>query len=112
MDLKIEMGYCSHYQIQKMYSSVMRNAEAQINQAFLDGYVPEGLLPPCEVMTCFVLYRRTPKVIPEMLSQLVSKFKTTDAPSAENLLTEAVLPEKTDLGSKIPAMDSGYSSDS
>ncbi|KAK9702977.1 hypothetical protein K7432_010975 [Basidiobolus ranarum] len=75
MDLKIELGYCSHYQIQNMYSSVLENPEAKLDEKLLKEKVPERLLPPCEVMTCMVLYRRTPEIIPDKLLELVEKFQ-------------------------------------
>ncbi|KAK9762072.1 hypothetical protein K7432_012532 [Basidiobolus ranarum] len=75
MDLKIELGYCTHYQIQNMYSSVLEDPETRLDENILKEKVPEGLLPPCEVMTCMVLYRRTPEIIPDKLLELVEKFQ-------------------------------------
>ncbi|KAK9711683.1 hypothetical protein K7432_007672 [Basidiobolus ranarum] len=75
MDLKIELGYCTHYQIQNMYSSVLEDPEARLDEKILKEKVPERLLPPCEVMTCMVLYRRTPEVIQDKLLELVEKFQ-------------------------------------
>ncbi|KAK9762803.1 hypothetical protein K7432_011118 [Basidiobolus ranarum] len=75
MDLKIELGYCTHYQIQNMYSSVLEDPEAKLDEEILKENVPERLLPPCEVMTCMVLYRRTPEKILDKLLELVEKFQ-------------------------------------
>ncbi|ORY00989.1 P-loop containing nucleoside triphosphate hydrolase protein [Basidiobolus meristosporus CBS 931.73] len=75
MDLKIELGYCTHYQIQRMYASVLEDPKAKLDEEILKEKVPERLLPPCEVMTCMVLYRRTPEVILDKILELVKKFQ-------------------------------------
>ncbi|CAG8589882.1 6634_t:CDS:1, partial [Ambispora gerdemannii] len=74
MDLQLDLGYCTHYQIKKMFASVTENPELQFPQEILDK-IPEGLLPPCQVMTNMVLYRNEPHLIPDKILELVDKVK-------------------------------------
>ncbi|CAG8540518.1 4035_t:CDS:1 [Paraglomus brasilianum] len=79
MDLRLELGYSSHYQIQKMYRSVVED-ETKSFPSDVMAKIPEGLLPPCEVMMTMVLYRKEPEIIPVKIYELVDKYlkKSTD----------------------------------
>src|SRR6185437_355284 len=73
------LGYSSHYQIQKMYRSVVED-ETKSFPSDVMAKIPEGLLPPCEVMMTMVLYRKEPEIIPVKIYELVDKYlkKSTD----------------------------------
>jgi SpoVK/Ycf46/Vps4 family AAA+-type ATPase len=74
MDVHLDLGYCTHYQIRKMYKSVAENQEAEFPKEILEK-IPERLLPPCEVMMTMVLYRNEIDLIPEKIYELVAKYK-------------------------------------
>ncbi|RIA92504.1 P-loop containing nucleoside triphosphate hydrolase protein [Glomus cerebriforme] len=74
MDVHLDLAYCTHYQIRKMYKSIAENPEAEFPKDILEK-IPEKLLPPCEVMMTMVLYRNEIDVIPEKVYELVSKYK-------------------------------------
>ncbi|GES81310.1 P-loop containing nucleoside triphosphate hydrolase protein [Rhizophagus clarus] len=74
MDVRLNLGYCSHYQIKKMFKSVVENPEIEFSQEILEK-IPENLLPPCEVMMTMVLYRNEIERIPQMVYELVAKYK-------------------------------------
>ncbi|RIB11079.1 P-loop containing nucleoside triphosphate hydrolase protein, partial [Gigaspora rosea] len=48
MDVHMNLEYCTHYQINKMYRSVIENSKAEFPKDILQ-QIPERLLPPCEV---------------------------------------------------------------
>ncbi|CAG8673426.1 20880_t:CDS:2 [Rhizophagus irregularis] len=88
MDVQLNLGYCTHYQIKKMYRSVIENPEAEFPQDILEK-IPEKLLPPCEVMMTMILYRSEIDLIPQKIYELVAKYidvKSEDAASSN--LTE------------------------
>ncbi|RHZ61236.1 hypothetical protein Glove_349g111 [Diversispora epigaea] len=74
MDLKLNLGYATHYQINKMYRSVVEDPNAEFPKDILN-QIPEHLLPPCEVMMCMVLYREEIDLIPKKILELVEKYK-------------------------------------
>lgn len=96
MDLCLELGYCTHYQIQKMFRMVMNDSEGDIN-SLLQGFndlVPENLLAPCEVMQLLVLYRESPELIGEKLLELVH--------IAQNQLIQDELPQDQLQQNQLP----------
>ncbi|CAJ0920045.1 9872_t:CDS:2 [Entrophospora sp. SA101] len=74
MDLHLELGYCTHYQIRKMYKNITENPKAEFPQEFLDK-IPEKLLPPCEVMMTMLLYRKEIDILPEKVFELTYKYQ-------------------------------------
>ncbi|CAG8845473.1 8368_t:CDS:2, partial [Gigaspora margarita] len=74
MDVHLNLEYCTHYQINKMYRSVVENPKAEFPKDILQ-QIPERLLPPCEVMMTMVLYRNDVDLIPEKVFELVKKYK-------------------------------------
>ncbi|CAG8514482.1 9430_t:CDS:2 [Rhizophagus irregularis] len=74
MDVHLNLGYCSHYQIKKMFKSVVENSKIEFSQDILEK-IPENLLPPCEVMMTMVLYRNEIELIPQKIYELVAKYK-------------------------------------
>ncbi|CAG8728467.1 11189_t:CDS:2, partial [Funneliformis caledonium] len=73
MDVHLELGYCTHYQIKKMFKGVVENPEVEFPRDILE-QIPERLLPPCEVMMTMVLYRNEIDMIPQKIYELVSKY--------------------------------------
>ncbi|CAG8665154.1 16635_t:CDS:2 [Cetraspora pellucida] len=74
MDVHLNLEYCTHYQIRKMYRSIVENQKAEFPENVLQK-IPENLLPPCEVMMTMVLYRNEISHIPEKVLELVEKYK-------------------------------------
>ncbi|CAG8704086.1 15077_t:CDS:2 [Dentiscutata erythropus] len=74
MDVHLNLEYCTHYQIKKMYRSVVEDSKAEFPEDILQK-IPERLLPPCEVMMTMVLYRNDIELIPEKVCDLVKKYK-------------------------------------
>ncbi|CAG8818618.1 24221_t:CDS:2, partial [Racocetra persica] len=74
MDVHLNLEYCTHYQIRKMYRSVVENQKAEFPEDVLQK-IPEHLLPPCEVMMTMVLYRNDIDLIPEKVLGLVEKYR-------------------------------------
>ncbi|KAJ3130246.1 hypothetical protein HK098_004293 [Nowakowskiella sp. JEL0407] len=54
IDLHLELGYCTRYQLTSMYRTVMDDEKANLMN--LD-QIPEQVLPPCEAMRIMCLYR-------------------------------------------------------
>ncbi|CAI2167621.1 7389_t:CDS:2 [Funneliformis geosporum] len=73
MDLHLDLDYCTHYQIKKMYKCVVESPKAEFPQEILEK-IPEKLLPPCEVMMTMVLYRNEIDLIPLKVFELVTKY--------------------------------------
>ncbi|RGB40430.1 P-loop containing nucleoside triphosphate hydrolase protein, partial [Rhizophagus diaphanus] len=53
MDVHLDLGYCTHYQIRKMYKTISENPKVEFPKDILEK-IPERLLPPCEVMMTMV----------------------------------------------------------
>ncbi|CAG8557839.1 20551_t:CDS:2, partial [Racocetra persica] len=74
MDVHLDLGYCSHYQISKMYMNIT-------NKKFLNNIlekIPKRLLPPCDVMITMISHRNDSKIIPIKIFELVEKYSTSD----------------------------------
>jgi hypothetical protein len=48
MDVHLELGYCTRYQIRKLFKSIISRLEISENML---NKLPEKLIPPCELMT-------------------------------------------------------------
>ncbi|GES94438.1 mitochondrial chaperone BCS1 [Rhizophagus clarus] len=76
MDVHIELEYCTHYQLNKLYKLIIN--ESGIPEKILKTF-SENTLPPCEVMTLFSLYHKdNPKTVINKLIELKSKYKIID----------------------------------
>ncbi|KAI9206636.1 uncharacterized protein BJ171DRAFT_566514 [Polychytrium aggregatum] len=53
IDLHLELGYCTRYQLLQMYRSVSNDSTAKIDF----GKIPERIIAPCDAMRIMVLYR-------------------------------------------------------
>jgi hypothetical protein len=74
MDVHLELGYCTHYQLNKLYKLLIN--ESGIPENMLVS-IDEYLLPPCEVMTLLSLYHKDPDtVVLNKLNDLVKKYKS------------------------------------
>lgn len=76
MDLHLELGYCTRYQIKTMLNTFIKNYNISENTLNM---IPEYLLPPCEIMTILTLHRNEKAdFILEKLLELVKKRQTSD----------------------------------
>ena len=80
IDLQLELGYCTQYQIRQMYSNaVLSDIEDDakhrpvLDECWLATF-PEYLVPPCDAMRVMILFRREAKLIPAKLDDLVLKY--------------------------------------
>ncbi|CAG8501238.1 7796_t:CDS:2 [Ambispora gerdemannii] len=87
MDVRLDLGYCTHYQINKMYQSILEDKIAEFPKEILDK-IPERILPPCEVMMKMVLYRSEPELIPENVLELVDIYREREYIPLEDLIIE------------------------
>jgi SpoVK/Ycf46/Vps4 family AAA+-type ATPase len=74
MDVHLELGYCTHYQLNKMFKTVINNSGIP---DYILKNIPEKILSPCEVMTLISLYHKDQvEVVINELNELVNKYKT------------------------------------
>jgi hypothetical protein len=92
MDVHLNLGYCTHYQITKMYKTISENPKAEFPKDILEK-IPERLLPPCEVMMTMVLYRNDIHLIPEKIYELVLKYKDMTPEEIAKRMEEEALQE-------------------
>ncbi|KAJ3216220.1 hypothetical protein HDU67_009794 [Dinochytrium kinnereticum] len=67
---QLSLRYCTHHQLNRMFSSVMDNPLAKVDfSAALPPSTsfPEGVIAPCDALRIMVLYRSSPQVIPQRL---------------------------------------------
>ncbi|KAJ3058239.1 hypothetical protein HDU99_006905, partial [Rhizoclosmatium hyalinum] len=62
IDLHLSLGYCTHYQLNRMYQSVMDDPTASLD--FSSYPVPEHTIAPCDALRVMILYRSNPGLIP------------------------------------------------
>ncbi|CAG8459583.1 11736_t:CDS:2 [Diversispora eburnea] len=87
MDLKLNLGYATHYQINKMYRSVVEDPNVEFPKDIMN-QIPERLLPPCEVMMSMVLYREEIDLIPKKILELVEKYKNMNPEEIEKYISD------------------------
>ncbi|CAG8700446.1 2314_t:CDS:2 [Rhizophagus irregularis] len=92
MDVHLDLGYCTHYQIRKMYKTISENPKAEFPKDILEK-IPERLLPPCEVMMTMVLYRNDIHLIPEKIYELILKYKDMSPEEIARQMEEEALRE-------------------
>ncbi|RUO95784.1 P-loop containing nucleoside triphosphate hydrolase protein, partial [Jimgerdemannia flammicorona] len=73
MDLQLEFGKCTHYQIQHMYKIVVEDKDAEISN--LAEIVGENVLTPCEVKDVFMTNRSNLGEVLNTLRELASSFE-------------------------------------
>jgi hypothetical protein len=71
MDAHFDLTYATHYQIRRMYAMI-QGKECKLP---LDK-IPEGMIPPSEIMQTMVIYRDEVAKIPHALEQLVEKYQS------------------------------------
>ncbi|CAG8846357.1 29331_t:CDS:2, partial [Racocetra persica] len=74
MDIYLELGYCTYFQIKKMYKKVTKSSDVKFPTEILQ-QIPERLLPPCAVMITMMYYRNEINLIPEKILKLVNKYQ-------------------------------------
>ncbi|KAJ3200933.1 mitochondrial chaperone [Entophlyctis luteolus] len=67
IDLHLSLGYCTHYQLDRMYQSVLDDKDAALD--FSKYPVPEHVIAPCDALRVMILYRSNPSVIPIRLME-------------------------------------------
>ncbi|KAJ3164179.1 hypothetical protein HDU88_005491 [Geranomyces variabilis] len=70
IDLHLHLSYCSRYQMQKMYRSVMDDANADPDFSSVD----EHIIAPCDALRIMILYRHAPEYIPAKLRERCSEI--------------------------------------
>ncbi|KAG9304306.1 hypothetical protein G9A89_019868 [Geosiphon pyriformis] len=95
MDLRLDLGYCTRYQINKMYRTILEDSNAQFPPELLE-IIPERVLPPCEVMMNMVLYRNDPNLITKKIFDLVETYRHKEYIPLEDQIIEEEEIEKTE----------------
>ncbi|KAI8609762.1 hypothetical protein BC830DRAFT_1096007 [Chytriomyces sp. MP71] len=90
IDLHLSLGYCTHYQLNRMLQSVMNDPDACMD--FTAHPVPEQVIAPCDALRIMILYRSNPSIIPVRLMEraielLEGKPLTTGIQSGEAAMT-------------------------
>ncbi|KAJ3133992.1 hypothetical protein HDU90_005340 [Geranomyces variabilis] len=70
IDLHLTLSYCTRYQMQKMYRSVMDDANADPDFSSVD----EQVIAPCDALRIMILYRHAPELIPAKLKERCSEI--------------------------------------
>ncbi|CAG8662229.1 8999_t:CDS:2 [Rhizophagus irregularis] len=100
MDVHLNLGYCTCYQINKMYKIISENPKVEFPEYIIEK-IPERLLPPCEVMMTMVLYRNDIHLIPEKVYELVIKYKDMSPEEIAKQIEEEALREAQRISEKI-----------
>lgn len=74
MDLHVELGYCTKYQIKKLFNIVFQNLSIS-DDIFI--YFEENLIPPSEIMSLLTVYRDEfdLKIINQKINHIVEKYQ-------------------------------------
>ncbi|KAJ3202538.1 mitochondrial chaperone [Entophlyctis luteolus] len=72
IDLHLSLGYCTRYQLNRMYQSVMDDKDAMLD--FSKYAVPEHVIAPCDALRVMILYRSNPSVIPMRLMERATEL--------------------------------------
>jgi SpoVK/Ycf46/Vps4 family AAA+-type ATPase len=76
MDIHLELGYCTHYQLNKLFKIIINDGGMSEQMENELKTIPEKLLPPCEVTTLMLLYHNDPeKIVINKLRNLAAKYK-------------------------------------
>jgi hypothetical protein len=83
MDVHLELGYCTHYQLNKMFKLTRNDSGLPENVLKT---INENLLPPCEVMTLMSLYHKDQdQFVINKLNELSKKYKTKNENAENNI---------------------------
>lgn len=75
MDLHLELGYCTHYQIKKLFKIIVKTDLPD----YILKNIPEKLLPPCEILTILTLYREDKvDTVSDKIHEMVKKYQNMD----------------------------------
>ncbi|TPX36323.1 hypothetical protein SmJEL517_g01631 [Synchytrium microbalum] len=95
IDTHLELGYCTHYQLQHMYQSVLDDEEAKLSDITA---IPPRVIPPCEALRIMVLWRSDPEKIAPKLKERAYQLLNgaeADVPDAGlEVPVEIVIPKK------------------
>jgi hypothetical protein len=75
MDVHLELGYSTHYQMRRIYEMVMDDS-SKLDDVYpsFENEIPEFVVPPSEIMQIMVLYRQDTALIPSNLKQIAGKY--------------------------------------
>ncbi|KAJ3241871.1 hypothetical protein HDU81_009733 [Chytriomyces hyalinus] len=95
IDLHLSLGYCTHYQLNRMLQSVMNDPTATIDCTAWP--IPEHVIAPCDALRIMILYRSNPSIIPTRLMEraielLEGKPLTTGIQAGESSMSAEVFP--------------------
>ncbi|KAJ3409551.1 hypothetical protein HDU80_000045 [Chytriomyces hyalinus] len=95
IDLHLSLGYCTHYQLNRMLQSVMNDTTATIDCTAWP--IPEHVIAPCDALRIMILYRSNPSIIPTRLMEraielLEGKPLTTGIQAGESSMSAEVFP--------------------
>ncbi len=83
MDVHLELGYCTHYQLNKMFKLIINDSGLSEN---ILKTINENLLPPCEVMTLMSLYHKDQdQIVINRLNELAKKYKAKNENTENNI---------------------------
>jgi hypothetical protein len=83
MDVQLELGYCTHYQLNKMFKLIINDSRLPENVLKT---INENLLPPCEVMILMSLYHKDQnQIVINKLNELAKKYKTKNENTENNI---------------------------
>ncbi|KAJ3229170.1 hypothetical protein HDU81_005567 [Chytriomyces hyalinus] len=98
IDLHLSLGYCTHFQLNRMYQSVMDDPTASLD--FKNTPVVQGVIAPCDALRIMILYRANPEMIPRRLQEraveLVNGKPLTSGIEAGDFDDERMEEEKVD----------------
>ncbi|KAJ3013838.1 UNVERIFIED_CONTAM: hypothetical protein HDU68_000521 [Siphonaria sp. JEL0065] len=108
VDLHLSLGYCTRYQMNRMYQSIMDNKNVFID--FETHPIPEHVIAPCDALRIMILYRSNPSVIPVRLMERSSELLGGKSQSAGIQAGEAALNHrKSSTDDRDCDIDSGVS---
>ncbi|KAJ3082574.1 mitochondrial chaperone [Rhizoclosmatium hyalinum] len=105
IDLHLSLGYCTRYQLNRMFQSVMNDPSVSLD--FDKFPVAEGVIAPCDAQRLMILYRSNPEVIAERLMERANELLDGKP------LSTGIQGGESGLVSKCPedtSLDSGASS--
>ncbi|KAJ3083758.1 hypothetical protein HDU99_006522 [Rhizoclosmatium hyalinum] len=119
IDLHLSLGYCTHYQMNRMLQSVLDDKTACID---FNAYpIPQNIIAPCDALRICILYRSNPSVIPIRLMErgmelLSGKSQSSGIQAGESSMalevTTSSKPELFDSSMSVVSLDSGIISGS
>ncbi|KAI9331746.1 hypothetical protein BDR26DRAFT_841135 [Obelidium mucronatum] len=102
IDLHLSLGYCTHYQLNKMYQSVMDDPTVSFD--FEKYPVAEHTIAPCDALRIMILYRSNPELIPLRLLERGDEILSGKPLTTGIQAGEAAISHNKDEGGKNGAI--------